>query len=202
MTKVLLVSGFLGSGKTTLIKSLAEYFSANNVKSALIINEIGEIGIDNKYMKRLGYNLWELFGGCICCTLASGLVDTMEQLKEYEPEVVMIEPSGGADPKTTIDALVDMDIERKDIVNFFLLDTTRLEMFMAVLQPLLQSSINEADVVLINKTELTEENTFHEALRIVREIKPEVPTVKTRRDNLIDEEMAGLVNKFLTKEGD
>ncbi|NLL19450.1 MAG: cobalamin biosynthesis protein P47K [Clostridia bacterium] len=202
MTKVLLVSGFLGSGKTTLIKSLAEYFSANNVKSALIINEIGEIGIDNKYMKRLGYNLWELFGGCICCTLASGLVDTMEQLKEYEPEVVMIEPSGGADPKTTIDALVDMDIERKDIVNFFLLDTTRLEMFMAVLQPLLQSSIHEADVVLINKTELIEENTFHEALRIVREIKPEVPTVKTRRDNLIDEEMAGLVNKFLTKEGD
>ena len=151
MTKVLLVSGFLGSGKTTLIKSLAEYFSANNVKSALIINEIGEIGIDNKYMKRLGYNLWELFGGCICCTLASGLVDTMEQLKEYEPEVVMIEPSGGRITRYHR-CVVDMDIERKDIVNFFLLDTTRLEMFMAVLQPFVQSSINEADVVLINKS--------------------------------------------------
>lgn len=199
MSKIFLVSGFLGSGKTTFIKALVEYFSATELKTALVINEMGEIGIDNRYMKRLGHNIWELFGGCICCTLAAGLVNTLEQLKKYEPDVILIEPSGEAEPKITIDALINMGIDRSDIKNFFLLDTTRLEMFMAVLQPLIFSSIDEADVILINKSELVDDSTVKEAYKIVQERRPDVLIIKTDKNNLINEDVTGLLEKLLTK---
>ena len=201
MSKVFLVSGFLGSGKTTLIKSLVEYFSVANIKSALIVNEIGEIGIDNTYMKRLGYNIWELYGGCICCTLASGLVDTIEELKKYNPDVILIEPSGAAEPKITIDALLNMGFERSDIVDFFLLDTTRLEMFLAVLQPLMLSSIEAADVVLVNKFELAGQDLYDEAIKIISEVKPEIACFKVARDNLVNEDIKGFIKEHLSSKG-
>jgi len=200
MNNIFFISGFLGSGKTTLIKALVEFFSVGKIKSALIINEIGEIGIDNKYMKKLGYNIWELFGGCICCTLASGLIETMEQLKKYEPDVILIEPSGGADPKATLDTLMHAGIDRQKITNFFVLDATRLEMFTAVLLPLISSSITEADVVLINKAELAGSDVFDEAVKLVEGLSSDMPIIRTDKNNLVNEEVAGLIKNILGRQ--
>ncbi|AOT70991.1 GTP-binding protein [Geosporobacter ferrireducens] len=154
---VLLVFGFLGSGKTTFIIQLAECFARYNKRAALIVNEVGEIGIDNQYMKQLGYNVWEIFGGCICCTLSSSLENTLEELeKNYNPDMIIIEPSGAAEPKTIYDTLVYAGLDQNKIHNFFVLDPTRIDMFEEILSPLLFSSLKLSDIVIINKLDLAD----------------------------------------------
>ena len=93
--RLFLFTGFLGSGKTTLIIKAARYAAEQGKKVAVLVNEIGELGIDDQLMKKLGMNVWELLNGCICCTLSADLVSTLHQLStEYRPDIVMIEPSG------------------------------------------------------------------------------------------------------------
>ena len=103
---LLLFSGFLGSGKTSLVLRVVQYALDKNIKVAILVNEIGEVGIDNQLMRQLDMNVWELLGGCICCTLSADLVSTLEQLdREYAPELVIIEPSGAADPRSISDGV-------------------------------------------------------------------------------------------------
>ncbi|WP_423055704.1 GTP-binding protein [Acetobacterium carbinolicum] len=95
----MLFTGFLGSGKTSLLLKCAEYLARNKKKCAIVINEIGEIGIDNLQMKKMGYDVWEIFGGCICCTMAISLEETIKQLMDkFKIEYILMEPSGAADP--------------------------------------------------------------------------------------------------------
>jgi uroporphyrinogen-III decarboxylase len=78
--RLLLFTGFLGSGKTTLVIRLARFAVEHGQKVAILVNEIGEVGIDNQLMRRLDLNVWELLGGCICCTLSADLVSTLQEL--------------------------------------------------------------------------------------------------------------------------
>ena len=108
---LLLVTGFLGSGKTTLIVPLAKSVVQSKRRVAILVNEIGEIGIDNQLMRQLDLNVWELLAGCICCTLSSDLVTTLQKLDaDYAPtygvpDLVIVEPSGAADPRNVLTAL-------------------------------------------------------------------------------------------------
>ena len=77
---LLLISGFLGSGKTTLIIKLAQAATEAGRKTAILVNEIGQIGLDDQLMRQLDLDVYELLGGCICCTLSSGLVAALEKL--------------------------------------------------------------------------------------------------------------------------
>ncbi|NTW71519.1 MAG: cobalamin biosynthesis protein P47K [Eubacteriaceae bacterium] len=197
MSKIILASGFLGSGKTTFIKELIEYISLKQIKAALIINEVGEIGVDNRYMKQLGYNIWELFGGCICCTLASGLESTLKQLEEYDPDVIVIEPSGAAEPGITIKALQEFGVHRGDIYNFFILDPTRLDMFLAVLSPLFLASINKADFILVNKIELVDEQVMKDTYNILREQSVDCPVIKIYKDSYMNQELKEKIDNIL-----
>lgn len=197
MSKILLASGFLGSGKTTFIKELMEYISLKKIKAALIINEVGEIGIDNRYMKQLGYNIWELFGGCICCTLASGLESALKQLEEYAPDVIIIEPSGAAEPGITIKALQDFGVTREDIYNFFIFDPTRLDMFLAVLSPLLFASISKADFILVNKLELVNEQIIKDTFDLLREQNAKGIVIKIYKNNYINQELKEKIDNIL-----
>lgn len=197
MSKIFLASGFLGSGKTTFIKELTEYFSSKKIKTALIINEVGEIGIDNRYMKQLGYNIWELYGGCICCTIAAGLESTLKQIEEYAPDVTVMEPSGAAEPGIIINSLHDFGFDRKDITNFFIFDLTRLDMFLEVLSPLLFSSISKADFILINKLELVSEQVIFDTYNILSEQKASCPVIKIYKDGYINPELKERINNIL-----
>jgi G3E family GTPase len=103
---LLLVTGFLGSGKTTLIIPLAQSVVQLKRRVAILVNEIGEIGIDNQLMRQLDLNVWELLAGCICCTLSGDLVATLQKLDaDYAPDLVIVEPSGAADPRNVLTAL-------------------------------------------------------------------------------------------------
>ena len=100
LPKLFLFSGFLGSGKPTLLNLTARYVTEKGYKIAMIINEAGETGVDNLYMKKKGYAVRELFGGCICCTLAQNLKEMVLELNErYSLDAILMEPSGTASPK-------------------------------------------------------------------------------------------------------
>ncbi|AFV02188.1 MULTISPECIES: GTP-binding protein [unclassified Dehalobacter] len=197
MSKIFLTSGFLGSGKTTFIKELIEYLSSKNIKVALIINEVGEIGIDNRYMKQLGYNVWEIFGGCICCTMASGLESTLKQLEVYNPDVIVIEPSGAADPGITINSLSNLGIDRKQISDFFIFDLTRLDMFLTVLGPLLFASIEKADFILINKLELVDEQVVKAAYEVLKEQNATCPVITIYESVYINPQLKEKIDNIL-----
>ena len=150
-----LVSGFLGSGKTTLILQLGQALAAQGRKSAIIVNEIGEIGLDDQLMRRLGLNVYEILGGCVCCTLAGDLPQTIHNLQEaFEPDLVFMEPSGAADPVGVMGALKGIPAELlEDVRRITVLDPLRLEGLWTVLQPLIQSTITNCDIALINKVD-------------------------------------------------
>lgn len=168
MQKVFLVSGFLGSGKSSFIIKLIKYFSSNDIKTALIVNEAGEIGIDNQYMKQLGYNIWELFGGCICCTLSSNLENTFDELiSNYNPEVVIIEPSGAADPNLIYNTLLNIDVPKSMIHNFLILDPTRVDMFIEILAPLFYSSLDLCNEVIVNKIDVASNNEIKKCEELI-----------------------------------
>lgn len=169
MHKVYFLSGFLGSGKTTYAIKMVEFLSKENFKVALIVNEAGEIGIDNQYIKQLGHNVWELFGGCICCSLSAGLEKTIKELEEnYRPDVVIIEPSGAADPNAVYDTLVSC-VEKEQVTNFFILDPTRIEMFEEILAPLLHSCLKLSNVIIVNKINLASTDNLNKCKRLIND---------------------------------
>ena len=170
---LLTVSGFLGSGKTTLIIKLAEAATRKGRRVAILVNEVGEIGIDDQLMHQLDLNVWQLLNGCICCTLAKDLPGTLQKLtKDYSPDLVLLEPSGAADLQKVLSALVYYRGEPlQSRRNVILLDPLRLKILIKVLNPLITSQINHADVVLINKADVATDEEIKYARGIVAELK-------------------------------
>lgn len=154
--RLLLVTGFLGSGKTTLMIHLANSAGQRGLRAAVVVNEIGEIGIDNQLMRRLDINVWELVNGCICCTLSADLITTLQQLDAgYNPDLVLIEPSGAADPRSILSALPyyrGRPIEAVQTV--CVLDPLRFEMLFEVMTPLITAQLEQAALILVSKCDL------------------------------------------------
>jgi G3E family GTPase len=153
---LLVVSGLLGSGKTTLILELAKAALKRSIKVALVVNEIGEIGIDNQFMKQLGMNVWEILGGCVCCSLSGSLKDTLSKLEaEHDIDLVILEPSGAADLKFIDRIIHDNDLKNLGVLNkITVVDPLRFEMMMTVITPLATSQIQSAAWVIITKKDL------------------------------------------------
>ena len=164
---LLLFSGFLGSGKTTLVIKLAKAAVHRGQRVAILVNEIGEVGIDNQLMRQLDLNVWELLNGCICCTLSADLVTTLQQLdSQYASDLVIIEPSGAADPRSILQALpYYRGRPLESLRTIAVLDPLRLEMLLEVMTPLIVSQIKHADLVLVSKCDQAtpEEEAFAHA---------------------------------------
>ncbi len=154
--RLIVITGFLGSGKTTFLTKLAGRATQNGLKVGILVNEVGEIGIDDQFMKKLGLNVWEILGGCVCCSLTSNLISTIETLeKEYQVDVVLVEPSGAADPKAVISTINDFCADTfSSKSQIAIIDALRIEMLVEVLLPLTTSTIENADMVLINKSDV------------------------------------------------
>jgi G3E family GTPase len=172
---LLLFTGFLGSGKTSFIIPLAKAVAKAKRRAAIIVNEIGEIGIDNQLMRQLDLNVWELLNGCICCTLSSDLVSTIQKLDAgYSPDLVIVESSGAADPNNVLSALPyyrGRPLQSMNTVS--ILDPLRLQMLIEVMTPLITSQIQHADLVIVNKIDLASKDEVDFACRTVQEINPE-----------------------------
>jgi G3E family GTPase len=151
---VLCIAGFLGSGKTTILLEVARALTESGARVAVIENEIGEVGIDGGYVREQGLPVQELFGGCICCTLQVGLVETLRTVRETnDPDWVIIEPTGLAAPGDILGLVVD-HVEDLDMVRVLtVVDAERWPMLLAVVEPLITSQLESADVVAVNKTD-------------------------------------------------
>jgi G3E family GTPase len=174
---LLLVTGFLGSGKTSLILSLAQAARKVGRRVAIIVNEIGEIGIDNQLMRRLDLDVWELTNGCICCTLTADLVTTLQKLDAgYAPELVIVEPSGAAQPANLLRAMPYYHGRPLESTRWItILDPLRLPMLLEVLTPLITSGIRQADYLIVSKTDLAAPEEVGQAEAAAREINPAAP---------------------------
>lgn len=170
--RLILVTGFLGSGKTTLIIRLARAAIDRGLRTAIVVNEAGEIGIDDQLMKHLGLDVRELANGCICCTLTAELPATLQRLAaESQPDVVIVEPSGIAEPGAILAALAlcrEAPAERISIG--CIVDPLRVEMLLEVVEPLITKQIGAAGWVVISKTDQATAEEMAAARRVVAEL--------------------------------
>nr|WP_320025469.1 GTP-binding protein [uncultured Acetobacterium sp.] len=150
---MILFTGFLGSGKTTTLLKAIEILAAAHKKCAIIINEIGDVGIDNRQMRMLGYDVHDLFGGCVCCSMKVTLEVTINYLlEEYEDlDYILFEPSGMANPLSMYPSITNCGYKQTEILNIFIFDPTRIALYEEHMNPLFQDSLDLASCVLVNK---------------------------------------------------
>jgi Ni2+-binding GTPase involved in maturation of urease and hydrogenase len=190
------IAGFLGSGKTTLLLSIAKAVSAAGKKMVIIENEVGDIGVDDVILKGEGLEVREIFSGCICCSLRSDLISTLLEIeREYDPDIVILEPSGVASPKQVMNALVGYggEIDNKHVA--VIVDAKRYPIIMNADIPIIKDGINVADILVINKTDLADDEELEMIEQNLRKIRPEIKTlqVSTHANINVDK----LINEFM-----
>jgi G3E family GTPase len=163
--KCIILGGFLGSGKTTVLLSLAEYITGRLATAtgrsqstgpavAIIENEIGDVGIDNLLFEAASYKVTSLFSGCICCTLVSDLTLCVNDLaEEYKPAYIMIEATGMAYPDSIVNTIRKYSSACTEIISIVLVDAERWDENMEALDLMISRQIRNADVLLLNKTD-------------------------------------------------
>ena len=178
--KILLVGGFLGSGKTSFILKLAHHMIEDlGIKNIVIIeNEIGEISVDDKVLKGAGYQVKGLFAGCVCCTLAGELPASVRQIeKEINPDWIIMEATGVAFPCTIKENLQNhLGIECRICC---LTDAQRWNRLYKVMAHLFEYQLKDADVIMVNKADLVDQATLDGVVAAVSGINGEAKVVPT-----------------------
>ncbi|MEM0448689.1 MAG: GTP-binding protein [Methanomassiliicoccales archaeon] len=170
---LLLISGFLGSGKTTMVLStIDEITKRKHKKVVVIVNDFGKIGIDGKVMEKYGLKVKEMPSGCICCTLGSDLLTTLRDVAEaFHPDLVVIEPTGVADPVAIHDTLklyVGPPIDMVRIV--IIVDSERYDAIAKALERPLKNQLKAAQVIVLNKMDRVSPEQLASIEARVREI--------------------------------
>lgn len=167
--RLLVVAGFLGSGKTTLVLEIARRLVAASRRVAIIENEIGDVGVDGAALAAEGLQVRELFGGCVCCTLQVGLVDALKELaRTYHPDYVIVEPTGIAQPSDLTTTVARYAEWVEDVRVLTLIDAERHEMLVEVIGPMLDGQVAAADVVAVTKVDTVDERRLAAVLAAVR----------------------------------
>ena len=193
--KLLIISGFLGSGKTTLLLQVAKHLAAASQRVAIIENEMGEVGIDGDYLTLEGLHVQELLGGCICCTLAAGLVGTLEKVERlFQPDLVILEATGSARPGDITQNLSDYRANVGAIQIITLVDASRHEMLMEVMTPLVTAQIQAADIVAVNKIDQVERETVERTIQSARTLnsRASIVAISAEEQTQLDTLMAEL----------
>ena len=171
--RVLVLAGFLGSGKTTVALQVARAAQAAGQRVALIVNERGEAGVDNQLVARLGFDVRELLGGCICCSLVAELAPALEALAATtRPDLAIVEPSGIAEPAQIRAALRFARVPGLDMRSVSVVDAQRIGELMEVVTPLLTKQMAHADLAVVCKADIASAQETAAARRIVRECSP------------------------------
>jgi len=151
-TRVVVIYGFLGSGKTTLMLQLAERVVASGKKAAIVVNEAGKVPIDGKLLSVAGLPVKEIFAGCVCCSVVGDFIETLAALMSSgEFSCILVEPSGMADAPRLFESLVRHG--GFPLRKILVMDAVRLELLMKAARPLMIGHIKEADIILLNKTD-------------------------------------------------
>ena len=179
MVKVDIISGFLGAGKTTLIKNLFKS-SMKNEKVVLIENEFGEIGVDGTFLKESGVEIKEINSGCICCSLVGDFSSSMKEVVEkFNPDRIIIEPSGVGRLSDIIKAVEKVEEELKINIVATVVDGGKCKMYHKNFGEFYNDQIAQAKTVVVSKTEKLSESKINDALEIIRELNPDVTVITT-----------------------
>jgi len=152
---VYILGGFLGSGKTTLLMKLASMYTKRGLKTALLVNESGEIGVDGATLKAEGYDAIELPDGCICCSLSGTLQTALKNIEDdIDPDIIIIEPTGLALPHKVKELVASSGIESEGTFIIGISDVERFEILVSKKEEFIKRQMMGADFVLINKKDL------------------------------------------------
>ena len=199
MTKIDIFSGFLGAGKTTLIKKLIKESFAGQ-KVVLIENEFGEIGIDGGFLKESGIQINELNAGCICCSLVGDFRAALQQVVEqYHPDRIVIEPSGVgklSDVTRAVEGVAEhLDVQLNSFVT--VADVNKVKMYMKNFGEFYDDQISHASCIILSRTQTASEEKVAAAVAMLREKNPTATIVTTAWDALTGEQ---ILNAMSTKD--
>ena len=191
MTNIDIFSGFLGAGKTTLIKKLIKESFAGQ-KVVLIENEFGEIGIDGGFLKESGIQINELNAGCICCSLVGDFRAALQQVVEqYHPDRIVIEPSGVgklSDVTRAVEGVAEhLDVQLNSFVT--VADVNKVKMYMKNFGEFYDDQISHASCILLSRTQTASEEKIAAAVAMLREKNPTATIVTTAWDDLTGEQI-------------
>lgn len=177
----IVIGGFLGSGKTTTVINLGKFLADKGHTVAIIVNEVGEIGIDGDLISKYGLETKEITNGCICCTLKISMKTTLIELrKSYNPDFVIIEPSGIAFPnliKKEIE-LMNLGVSVKVSPLTTLIDGSRFKAIMKSVKTYAIRQIEDADILVINKVDLIENLQLPVLETSVQQLNPKAKVIK------------------------
>ena len=191
MTKVDIFSGFLGAGKTTMIKKLVKEVFAGK-KIVLIENEFGEIGIDGGFLKDAGINITEMNSGCICCSLVGDFGKALKKVAdEYHPDRIIIEPSGVGKLSDVRAAVENVADEADLVVNALVTvaDASKIKMYMKNFGEFYNNQIENAGAVILSRTKKLSEEKQLQAAELIREKNPNAVVITTPWDELTGEQI-------------
>ena len=185
MTKIDVFSGFLGAGKTTLIKKLLKEAYAGE-KLVLIENEFGEIGIDGGFMKDAGIQVTEMNQGCICCSLVGDFGKALAQvLEQFHPDRILIEPSGVGKLSDVLKAV--MNVQNDDLVlNTYttVVDASKIKMYMKNFGEFYKNQVETAKTIILSRSQKLSEEKLAEALAMIRQLNEHATIVTTPWDDI------------------
>ena len=188
MVKVDIISGFLGAGKTTLIKHLlAHVYAGENV--VLIENEFGEIGIDGGFLKEAGIEIREMNSGCICCSLVGDFATSLKEVvSRYTPDRILIEPSGVGKLSDVIKAVENVkdELELEICYKVAVIDVTKCKMYLKNFGEFYKNQIESASTVIFSRTDIAKFEKVEEALQLVKSLNKDAAVVVTPVNELED----------------
>ncbi|CUX28499.1 Putative metal chaperone YciC [Clostridium sp. C105KSO15] len=197
MTKIDIISGFLGAGKTTFIKKLLQE-AIDGEQVVLIENEFGEIGIDGGFLKDAGVEIREMNSGCICCSLVGDFGKSLEEvLTKYHPDRVIIEPSGVGKLSDVMKAVIDVASEVEVTLNsaVTIVDAQKCRMYRKNFGEFFNNQIENAGTIVLSRTDIASADKVDQALQIIRELNPNASVVTTPCDELSGKQLLEIIEK-------
>ena len=200
MTKIDIISGFLGAGKTTFIKKLLEE-AISGEQVVLIENEFGEIGIDGGFLKDAGIEIREMNSGCICCSLVGDFGKSLEEvLTKYKPDRIIIEPSGVGKlsdvMKAVVDVSADMEVELNSAVT--IVDANKCKMYMKNFGEFFNNQIENAGTIVLSRTDIADAAKIQLDVDMIRGKNPKAVIVTTPVDRLDGKQLLEIIEKHDT----
>ncbi len=192
MTKIDIISGFLGAGKTTLIKKLLKE-ALNGTKVVLIENEFGEIGIDGGFLKEAGIEITEMNSGCICCSLVGDFETSLKQVMEqYAPERILIEPSGVGKLSDVMRAIQNIaegssDMELNSAVT--VVDVSKAKVYIKNFGEFFINQIENAGTIILTRTDKADQKKIEDAVELIRQHNDKATIITTPLDQITGKEI-------------
>ena len=177
--KISQIAGFLGSGKTTALLKIVDGLVSRGEKVAIVVNEVGDISVDAKFIEAHGLKAKEISGGCICCEIAGTFAETIAKLHDsFHPDIVIVEPSGVAIPwglkraaeYSEVKSAEPLVITHAPVIT--LVDAARIKMLIKAVRRLVETQIREADVCFVNKIDAATQEEIAMAEDFIKSINP------------------------------